>query len=199
MLQSYLTLCDPKDCSRQAPLSMGFSKQEPRSGLPFPSPGDLPAPGREPSFLTSPALAGGFFSTSATSSRVKTYNCFWYSTVIKKKRIWWGQFQVFNTGLTQWTDSENQSQSEHVMKASPTCSDHGEGGRSRAGRSQQGTLGHDGKTGECAPVCTLHLTRQASALLRGLAPNRVNGLHAEGCWVSCTAGQEFPPTHAAPP
>ena len=42
--QSCLTLCDPTDRS-QAPLSMGFSRQECWSGLPFPSPGDLPDPG----------------------------------------------------------------------------------------------------------------------------------------------------------
>ena len=36
------------DCSPQAPLSMGFSRQEYWSGLPFPSPGDLPNPGIEP-------------------------------------------------------------------------------------------------------------------------------------------------------
>ena len=34
--------------ARQAPLSMGFSKQEYWSGLPFPSPGELPDPGTEP-------------------------------------------------------------------------------------------------------------------------------------------------------
>ena len=34
--------------ARQAPLSMGFSRQECWSGLPFPSPGDLPDPGIEP-------------------------------------------------------------------------------------------------------------------------------------------------------
>ena len=39
------TLCDPMDCSLKAPLSMGFSKQEYWSGLPFPSPGDHPDPG----------------------------------------------------------------------------------------------------------------------------------------------------------
>ena len=39
--------------ARQAPLSMGFSKQEYWSGLPFPSPGDLPDPGIKPQ---SPAL-----------------------------------------------------------------------------------------------------------------------------------------------
>ena len=44
----------------QAPLSMGFPRQEYWSGLPFPSPGDLPDPGIEPE---SPALAGGVFAT----------------------------------------------------------------------------------------------------------------------------------------
>ena len=41
-VQLYLTLCDPVDCGRQAPLSMGFSRQEYCSGVPFPFPGDLP-------------------------------------------------------------------------------------------------------------------------------------------------------------
>ena len=44
----------------QAPLSMGFPRQEYWSGLPLPSPGDLPDPGIEPK---SPALAGGFFTS----------------------------------------------------------------------------------------------------------------------------------------
>ena len=44
-------LCDPMDLARQAPLSMGFSRQEYWSGLPFPSPGDLPDPGIEPTSL----------------------------------------------------------------------------------------------------------------------------------------------------
>ena len=46
------TLCDPVDCSlHQAPLFMGFFRQEYWSGLRFPSPGDLPNPGMEPSSL----------------------------------------------------------------------------------------------------------------------------------------------------
>ena len=44
----------------QAPLSMGFSRQEYWSGLPLPSPGDLPESGRE---STTPVLAGRFFTT----------------------------------------------------------------------------------------------------------------------------------------
>ena len=49
--QSYPTLCDPTDCSCQAPLSMEFSQQEYSSGLPRPSPGDLPNPGIKPGSL----------------------------------------------------------------------------------------------------------------------------------------------------
>ena len=50
----------------QAPLSMGFSRQEYWSGVPCPPPEDLPYPGIKSTSLTSPALAGGFFSTSTT-------------------------------------------------------------------------------------------------------------------------------------
>ena len=46
--------------AHQAPLSMGFFRQEHWSGLPFPNQGDLPDPGIEPA---SPALAGRFFTT----------------------------------------------------------------------------------------------------------------------------------------
>ena len=48
----------PQTVAYQAPLSMGFSRQQHWTGLPFPSPGDLPDPGIQSS---SPALAGGFF------------------------------------------------------------------------------------------------------------------------------------------
>ena len=49
----------------QAPLSMGFLRQEYWSSLPYPPPGDLPDPGVENMSLISPALAGRFFTTSA--------------------------------------------------------------------------------------------------------------------------------------
>ena len=54
------TLCNSMDYSPRAPLSMGFPRQEYWSGLPFPSPGNLPNSGIEP---LSPALAGRFFTT----------------------------------------------------------------------------------------------------------------------------------------
>ena len=51
--------------AHKAPLSMGFSRQEYWSELPFPPPGDLPNPGIEPGSFMSPSLAGGFFTISA--------------------------------------------------------------------------------------------------------------------------------------
>ena len=52
----------PWTAAYQVPLSMGFSRQEYWSGLPFPSPEDIPDPGMEP---MSPALAGGFSNTES--------------------------------------------------------------------------------------------------------------------------------------
>ena len=46
--KSCLALCDPMDCSPQVLLSMGFSRLEYCSGLPFPPPGDLPDPETAP-------------------------------------------------------------------------------------------------------------------------------------------------------
>ena len=67
-IQSRLTLCDPTDCSPQAPLSMQFSRQVYWSGLQCPPPGDLSSPGIELASLMSPALAGRLFTTSATQT-----------------------------------------------------------------------------------------------------------------------------------
>ena len=65
--QSCPCLCHPMGAvARQALLSMGFSMYEYWSGLPFPPPGDLLNPGVEPRLLTSPSLAGGFFTTTIT-------------------------------------------------------------------------------------------------------------------------------------
>ena len=56
----------PWTVALQAPLSMGFSRQEYWSGLPWPPPGGLPDPRTEPVSLMPPALVGGFFTTGAT-------------------------------------------------------------------------------------------------------------------------------------
>ena len=64
-----LTLANPWTVACQAPLSMGFSRQEYWSGLPFPSPGDFPNPGIEPA---SCAFLGGFFTTEPSGKLVFT-------------------------------------------------------------------------------------------------------------------------------
>ena len=58
-----VSFATPRTVALQAPLPMGFSRQEYWSGLPFPAPGDLPNPGIEPTTSVSTALAGGFFTT----------------------------------------------------------------------------------------------------------------------------------------
>ena len=63
----------PWTIARQAPLSMGFSKQEYWSGLPCPPPGDIPDPGIKPMSLMFPALAGRFFTTSTTGKPNKPF------------------------------------------------------------------------------------------------------------------------------
>ena len=62
MSDSFVT---PWTVARQAPLSLGFPRQEYWSGLPFLSPGDLPDPRVEP---VPPALAGKFFTTEPLRS-----------------------------------------------------------------------------------------------------------------------------------
>ena len=58
----------PWTVAYQTPLSMGFLRQEYWNGLPFPSPGDLPDPGLEPT--QSPALASGFFTTEPPEKQI---------------------------------------------------------------------------------------------------------------------------------
>ena len=64
----------PRTVALQAPLTVGFSRQEHWSGLPCPPPGDLPHPGIEPMSLMSPALVGGFFTISITLEAPEPWN-----------------------------------------------------------------------------------------------------------------------------
>ena len=80
----------------QAPLFMGFSRQEYWSELPFPSPGDLPNPGMKP---TSPALAGRFYSTELPGKSISQY-----FSAIKRNKI-----QSF---VEMWMDLESAIQNE---------------------------------------------------------------------------------------
>ena len=73
---------------------MGFSRQEYWSELPFPPLGDLPDSGIEPTSLTSPALAGGFFTTSTMSAnpfKAKHYlpSATYSSSYVPRISIYW--------------------------------------------------------------------------------------------------------------
>ena len=67
-------LSTPWTAALQAPLSMGFCRQECWNGMPCPPPGDLSKPGIEPASLISPALAGGFFTPSAPGKLRTTWS-----------------------------------------------------------------------------------------------------------------------------
>ena len=68
--QSCPPLCDPWTVAYQASPSMGFFRQEYWSGLPFPSPEDLPHPGIEPKF---PALVGGFSTAESPGKPIEAH------------------------------------------------------------------------------------------------------------------------------
>ena len=63
VFKSCLALATPWTVAHQALLSMGFPRQEYWSGLPFPSPGDLPDLEIRPASPVSPCIAGRFFTT----------------------------------------------------------------------------------------------------------------------------------------
>ena len=74
--------------AHQALLSLGFSRQENWSGLLFLPPGDLPDPGIELMSLTSPAVAGRFFTTSATSVIANIWYNTYYLSLLKTLWKW---------------------------------------------------------------------------------------------------------------
>ena len=94
--------------AHQAPLSMGFSRQEYWSGLPCNPPGDHPKPSIKPAYLMSSVLAGRFFTTTASQAikkkqleilpmknaviKIKTRNSGW-----KKKE--WTQIKIKDTQI----------------------------------------------------------------------------------------------------
>ena len=80
-VQLCMTLCT---AAYQTPLSMRFSRQGYWSGLPFPTPGDLPGPGMEPFSLMFPALAGRFFTTDTTGEVIHVIKCFNYNLILDR-------------------------------------------------------------------------------------------------------------------
>ena len=95
--------------AHQAPLSKGFSRQEYCSGLPCPPPGNLPDSGIKPMSLTSPELAGRFFTTRATLEALDVSD--WY---IKTHH----QFSSVKFSHSVMSDSLQPHESQH---ASPPC------------------------------------------------------------------------------
>ena len=94
--QSCPTLCNPMTIAPPGSCVWDFSRQEYWSGLPFPTPGDLPDPGIKPPSLALPALAGRFFSTSTTWEAhisLQEPKLWLYSVVSKERNTlglpWW--------------------------------------------------------------------------------------------------------------
>ena len=87
----------PCTVAHQAPLSMEFSRQEYWSRLPFPTPGDLPDPGIKPLSPAFPALAGRFFTTSATWEVPHSSLCFTRFSVQLSSSV------VSDSFVTPWT------------------------------------------------------------------------------------------------
>ena len=96
----------PGTVACQAPLSVGFPRQEYWSGLPFPSPGDLPDPGIEPA---SPALQGDSFTVWAIRESLYVLMCYWFSPLASK---YWS---------ASWSGCRNgESKMRGVSKVSPS-------------------------------------------------------------------------------
>ena len=106
-IQSCPTICHLSSSeARQASLSMGFSRQEYESGLPCPSPRDLPNPGIEPASLTSLALAGRFFTISATweAHFIFTFYLFMYLFIFGRATHLWD----FNSPTRELNEPRNE-------------------------------------------------------------------------------------------
>ena len=86
----------PWTIAHQVPLSMEFPRQESWSGLPFPSPGDLPESEIKPA---SPALAGRFFITAPSGKPLRKENIQWKSERLDLCYVWvhtWSRFFFFD-------------------------------------------------------------------------------------------------------
>ena len=103
--QSHPTLVTPWTVAHYAPLSMGFSREEYWSGLPFPSPGTLPDPGMEP---VSPALADKFCTTEPP---VKSIYMYIYASVSQHKKLHQNLLgmSIQNSNDQYWAEWLNQN------------------------------------------------------------------------------------------
>ena len=102
---------------------MGLSRQEYRSGLPFPISGDLPDPGIKPTSLASPALVGGFFTTAPCGKPMKSSPLPTHSAILLapppnpyqcwRKPVWQGKSTIVWKG-------ENETSREQLKFYAPT-------------------------------------------------------------------------------
>ena len=101
-------LATPWTVAHQAPLSMGFSRQEFWGGLPCPPPGDLPDPGMETASPVAPALTGRLFSTESPGKPTFIYRRCWGSEIISQMSlqlifwIYFGYSNSINLDLNYW-------------------------------------------------------------------------------------------------
>ena len=94
MLSHVWLFATPWTVAHQAPLFMDFSRQEYWSGLPFPSPRDLPLPGIKPATLVSPALAGGFCTTASPGKIIQILIIGAFR--LEKKSNWWNKYWLIS-------------------------------------------------------------------------------------------------------
>ena len=108
----------------QAPLSMEFSRQEYWSGLPLPTPGELPNLGNEPAYLASPILAGGFFTaeplekSNSTSDILTAKSDYCNATWSTIPWQWHGEDVLLSWSLLRETGAESSrapSEDPHRM------------------------------------------------------------------------------------
>jgi len=91
-------------------MSMGFPRQEYWSGLPFPSPGDLPDAGIKLVSLLSPALVGRFFTSKAT---IHTNTKWWSSVALSSCQDSWQEVQT-HINMCLWICSTAYNMSHMV-------------------------------------------------------------------------------------
>ena len=106
----------------QAALSMVFSRHEYWSGLPCPSPGDLPDPGIEPTSLMSPALTGVFFTTSAIWEVLLLYSVQFNCSVMSNSATPWIAARQASLSITNSTPRVHSNSRPSSQWCHPTIS-----------------------------------------------------------------------------
>ena len=103
MLSGVLLFSTSQTVARQAPLSMGFPRQEYQSGVPFLPPGDLADRGIEPASPLSPELAGRFFTTKPPGKSPIAFTLLFAANTLKLNK---GKIKFILTSSSNWGHSE---------------------------------------------------------------------------------------------